>query len=614
MDDKVKIVYKCLGVSYTEEISFYDKDLNYEERLNFTPDDYIYAGDIEPHLVNEAVINIMDYWVKMWDVALGLKVTTNEKKEDIKRNLRFISYKEFMDLFNKPKKLEGEKTRYQYSVKEGREVPKKSFYTYEQEKLSLPFRHWNHRNDFIRSYSQDESGYHKFLQETDLPFKDFFLLRLPYIIPESDLQRHVVVRGKTGSGKSEFLKILIYSIMKKKKSSIVIIEPHGDLSKQVAMWKEFGNEKNKERLIYIDPFLKDGFTPSINPFYLKDKSEGNISTLTQQLIIAFESLMKNEFTPNMKGVLMYCIPVLLRRDGSTLEDLKRFVTDGENEDLIDIGLNSGNRIARDFFLNTFKSRKIDSTKTSLSIKISTILALPIFARLLTGKNSFDFEKAFNSGKVIIFNLSKGVLGKDVSNAYGIFVVAMTQYYAFKRASIFEQKRARTFIFIDEFHNYVCKDMSEILAETRKYRLHMVLANQYEDQVNTETKSAVKENTQIKVFGRSDEGEFKNYKAGEFLIHSSANKGKPLKIFTPKFLLGNKNSMDVETWKKVKEYQIEKFYTKIDIDGNYEKDETETVYVKEEIKQTNVKFEEKEKNDLPHGFKPDLGNDMDIEID
>jgi hypothetical protein len=47
--------------------------------------------------------------------------------------------------------------------------------------------------------------------------------------------------------------------------------------------------------------------------------------MTQALIRTFEGLLVNSFTARMETMLRYVFPVLLRREGSTMKDLKRFM-------------------------------------------------------------------------------------------------------------------------------------------------------------------------------------------------------------------------------------------------------------------------------------------------
>ena len=473
MKKSIEIVYKILNISVFKDSKVYDKDLTEKERIKHVPKGFIYLGNFNPESVNGSIVAVMNLWVKVWDVVLKYNGLSKKQRNEIISN-RFISFKEFLASFDKPVKQEGVKTRYQYSVKEGRNVPKYSHYTYEPEFISFEYGNGRRikRNDFHRYYSNDESGYYKLLLESDIPIKSFFKRNLPYLVSDDDRKKHTYISGGSGSGKTELIKILIYANLKRTDQAIVIIEPHGDLCKQCVRWKEMYDDY-QDRVIYIDPFLDDDYTPSINPFELKVKTERTVSSLTQQIIYAFEGFLKgNEFSINMETTLKYCIHVLLYMPNSSIIDLKRFMNDNENSDLIKLGLKSPNREHRNFFANEFQSKPLEQTKRAISMKISSFLSSSVFTRLMTRKTSFDLEYAINNGKIVIFNISKGMMGKDISNAYGRFVVAMVQFYALKRAETQESSRPHTHLFIDECQNYVSKDLEDILAETRKYKLFM----------------------------------------------------------------------------------------------------------------------------------------------
>jgi len=78
---------------------------------------------------------------------------------------------------------------------------------------------------------------------------------------------------------------LIYReiIKRKPKQAIIVIDPHGDLAEEIAQLKIFTKPQFAKRLVYIDPALKSGYSPSINPFELENHSEENIALMTQEL-------------------------------------------------------------------------------------------------------------------------------------------------------------------------------------------------------------------------------------------------------------------------------------------------------------------------------------------
>jgi type IV secretory pathway TraG/TraD family ATPase VirD4 len=58
------------------------------------------------------------------------------------------------------------------------------------------------------------------------------------------------------------------------------------------------------------------------------------------------------------------------------------------------------------------------------------------------------------------------------------MVSKVQMSAMKRQKIPKEERKDFFMYIDEFQNYITPAIESILSEARKYRLGMVLANQY----------------------------------------------------------------------------------------------------------------------------------------
>lgn len=86
------------------------------------------------------------------------------------------------------------------------------------------------------------------------------------IIADNEIDSHLHMIASTNSGKTELIKLIFIRIALKSESSIVIFDPHGDLAMQCAKML-----RGKKDMIYIDPTLKKGLTPTINPFRLKKK-------------------------------------------------------------------------------------------------------------------------------------------------------------------------------------------------------------------------------------------------------------------------------------------------------------------------------------------------------
>lgn len=397
--------------------------------------------------------------------------------------------------------------------------------------------------------------------------KYIFLWRFERIIPYRARRNHTFIMAWSGSGKTELIKLIIYSLINsKRKISIVLFDVHWDLGNQVAQWKEFWVYKN--RLVIIDMFLKEGYMPSFNPFYLKERTEKNIGRMTQALIGTFESLLGNSFTARMESVLRYCVPVLLRRENSSMKDLKRFMDIWEyqnNQDLIKLGLNSPFPEHREFFSNDFLDSSLDPTKRGLRDRISAYLSSPIFAKFTTGKNSIDLEKLINQGKVIVLNISKWNLWDEISKAMWGLIFWYLQYLAFKRNDMPISHRRDVQVFIDEYQNLTVKDpkkFEDMLSEARKFGFSLTLANQYPKQIWADLREAIEENAQVKIrwYSQKDD-DLKKLRTWEFYVEIIWR--EKFKMTAPKFLLWSKNKMRKRKWDRVIKYQIDRYYRSIE---------------------------------------------------
>ena len=93
-------------------------------------------------------------------------------------------------------------------------------------------------------------------------------------------------------------------------------------------------------------------------------------------------------------------------------------------------------------------------------------------------------------KIILCNLSKGILGEEDAKFLGLILVPKVLTAAMSRQNIPMDQRHDFFLYVDEFQNYATEDFAVILSEARKYRLNLVVANQFVGQIDEEVKNAV----------------------------------------------------------------------------------------------------------------------------
>jgi hypothetical protein len=123
-----------------------------------------------------------------------------------------------------------------------------------------------------------------------------------------------------------------------------------------------------------------------------------------------------------------------------------------------------------------------------------------FGRFVTNKtmrniigqpdSAFDFREAMDSKKIILCNLSKGILGEEDAKFLGLILVPKILTAAMSRQNVPMEQRPDFFLYVDEFQNFATEDFAAILSEARKYRLNLIVANQFIGQIDEEIKNAV----------------------------------------------------------------------------------------------------------------------------
>lgn len=393
------------------------------------------------------------------------------------------------------------------------------------------------------------------------------------LIPPYERYKHTYITGQSGSGKSENLKVLFLREIEKNDSSVILLDPHGDLSLEISK-----KIRDKERLIFINPSMDDGKTPTINLFELEDKSEKNIREVTKIILSVIKDI--NEDSPisvGMEDILTSCIPVLLRKGNSDFIELYRFMNDNRNGDLLELGEKSPNNFEREFFEDYFKDNNKNTTKESIRKRLKTLLNDEIFSNLMNGKSTINLENEINTkGKIIIFRIPKNKM-LDTYKYYTRFILGLIQIIALKRADLKEIDRVHTHLFIDEFHNFITPSIEEILTESRKYKLFLTLAHQSVSQIsNHKFRDIILSNTNVKIIGKNSNKtleamnktlnekleDVENLNTGEFYIKAGNN--SLIKVKNSDEYIGDKNSLSEDEWKESKEFQLNNYYRDIKV--------------------------------------------------
>ncbi len=305
----------------------------------------------------------------------------------------------------------------------------------------------------------------------------------------NDRRRHMYIVGKTGSGKTTFLQRMILQDIYNG-HGLAFLDPHGDAAEYVL---DRIPPERAEDVVYFNP--ADTERPmGFNIMEYKDENE------KYRITEHFLGLLNKMFDPHNQGItgprfqqaVRNAMLTAMAKPGSSLVEVVRLITD-ENYVKEFLPLVKDDVVKRywtDQVANTqdFHKSEILGHVTSKFEKFVTNKQM----RNIIGqaKSGFDVRDIMDNGKILIVNLSKGLVGEENSQFLGLLLVPKILGAAMQRADMDEEKRRDFFLYVDEFQNFATEDFAQILSEARKYRLSLTVANQYIAQIEEKVRDAV----------------------------------------------------------------------------------------------------------------------------
>ena len=321
-------------------------------------------------------------------------------------------------------------------------------------------------------------------------------------LDDKNRRRHMYVIGQTGMGKSVFLENIAFQDMCDGRG-FAFIDPHGDAVE--ALLKRVPEERIDD-VIYFDP--ADIEHPvGMNMFEYTTEDQKDF--IVQEGISMLQSL----FDPNNQGFfgprgqhMFRNAALLLMSDpaGATFIDIPQCFTDPE---FVKSKLKYvTDKAVYDYWTKEFpasqKSNDAGEVITWFSSKWGPFLANTIMRNTLGQvKSGFNIREIMDSKKIFLVNLSKGRLGDINSNLLGMIFVMKFQQAAMSRQDIPEDERKDFCLYVDEFQNFATDSFESILSEARKYRLNLIVANQFMTQLTDKIREALLGNVGTIICGR-----------------------------------------------------------------------------------------------------------------
>ncbi len=297
---------------------------------------------------------------------------------------------------------------------------------------------------------------------------------------EEDRFRHLYIVGQTGTGKSTLLLTLALEDVKNG-NGLCILDPHGDLCDYIM--ERYPKERIDD-LIYFD-LANTEYPIAFNPLD-GTESEDERDVVTNDLIEMFVSMYGEEiFWPRIQDYFRNaCFLLMEQEEWGTLVDIMRLFTDDAfAESKI---RNIKNPVIAAWWNKTYK-KMWDREKAEiipfLQAKFAPFTTSTYVRNIIwQPKSAFNFSQAMQEKKVILCKLSKGLVGEENSKLIGKMISMQIKQSALKRASMESKDRVPFYLYVDEFQNYVSQSFESILSEARKYKLWLVMAHQYMDQL------------------------------------------------------------------------------------------------------------------------------------
>lgn len=307
----------------------------------------------------------------------------------------------------------------------------------------------------------------------------------PLALSDSVRRQHIHLIGKTGSGKSTLLYNLMRSDLERGRG-FALLDPHGDLARAVA------DAVPKGRIgetIYFDPL--DTHAVSYNPLF--DIAPFHRATVAAHVVASFKHIWHEAWGPRLEYILTNAIRLLLDNRG-TLTDIPRLLHDTRYRS--DLLRRCTDPHIRDFWTQEYAGytdRLRAEAIAPIQNKAGVFANNPILRAIVGQPSTIDIPEIMNGRKVLLCNLSKR-MGAEPSHILGALLVTGFAQGAEARDTIGEGERQDFTLYVDEFQNYATESFAHILAEARKYRLNLVLANQFMHQVPEALRHAVIGNT------------------------------------------------------------------------------------------------------------------------
>jgi CxxC-x17-CxxC domain-containing protein len=306
-------------------------------------------------------------------------------------------------------------------------------------------------------------------------------------IKDDDRRRHMYVIGKTGMGKTNLLENMAIQDIRTGRG-ICFVDPHGEAAEKLL--RAVPSSRIND-VVYFNPADSD-FPIAFNILEAVEEDKKNL--VASGMMGVFKKIWPDVWSARMEYILNNTILALLDYPGSTMLGVNRMMSDKDFRKRVYPKIKDP--VVKSFWINEFDKwddRFRKEAVAAIQNKVGQFLSSAIIRHIVgQPKSTIDLFDIMNNKKILIVNLSKGRIGEDAMRLLGGMLVTKIQLAAMERVGIPEEERKDFYLYVDEFQNFATESFANILSEARKYRLNLILAHQYINQLIFDGNSTVRD--------------------------------------------------------------------------------------------------------------------------
>jgi len=304
-------------------------------------------------------------------------------------------------------------------------------------------------------------------------------------IKRRDRARHMYTIGKSGSGKSKMMELMIKNDMESG-HGVCVIDPHGDLIENVIPYVP---ESRIKDVIFFNP-ADEQYPIAFNPIEKVERAYRQ--QVATGLIEVFKKIFGANWTPRLEHVLRMTLLALLDAPKASVMSILLILTDREYRQEIIKSIDD--QVVKNFWTNEFAgwSEKFDSEAIMPILnKIGQFVSNSLIRNIVgQEENKVRLKEIMDTKKILLVKLPKGILGEENVSLLGAMLITRIYQTALARADIAENERVPFYLYVDEFQNFATESFANILSESRKYKLSLSMAHQYVSQLSEVVRKTV----------------------------------------------------------------------------------------------------------------------------